>query len=80
LLIPPLYTALRQAADSIRALKRADPKAPLEVPLAIQGDKSMRYDLLARVMQTARLAGFKNLSLQVSRTETSAAPAAEAAQ
>src|SRR6185312_3961883 len=41
----------------------------LDVPLAIQGDKSMRYDLLARMMQTARLAGFRNLSLQVSKQE-----------
>jgi biopolymer transport protein ExbD len=39
------------------------------VPLAVQGDKSMRYDLLARVMQTARLAGFKSISLQVHKTE-----------
>lgn len=68
LLIPPLYTALSQAADSIRTQKRVPEKEPLEMPLAIQGDRSMRYDLLARVMQTARLAGFKNLSLQVSRT------------
>ena len=80
LLIPPLYDALHRAADSIRTQKRADSKAALEVPLAIQGDRSMRYDLLARVMQTARLAGFKNLSLQVSRTETSVAPAAGATQ
>ncbi len=40
---------------------------PVDVPLAIQGDKTMRYDLLSRVMQTARLAGFKNISLQVHR-------------
>jgi biopolymer transport protein ExbD len=80
LLIPPLYQALHQAADSIRTQKRVEQGTPLEVPLAIQGDKSMRYDLLARVMQTARLAGFKNLSLQVSRTETSAAPATGATQ
>ena len=71
---------MHRAADSIRTQKRADSKAALEVPLAIQGDRSMRYDLLARVMQTARLAGFKNLSLQVSRTETSVAPAAGATQ
>jgi len=79
LLIPPLYEALRKAADSIRVQKRVEKGAPLEVPLAIQGDRSMRYDLLARVMQTARLAGFRNLSLQVTRTASSAAPA-EAAQ
>jgi hypothetical protein len=40
----------------------------------------MRYDLLARVMQTARLAGFKNLSLQVTRTESAAPSAAGTAQ
>ncbi|HEY9449047.1 MAG TPA: biopolymer transporter ExbD [Gemmatimonadaceae bacterium] len=69
LLIPSLYAALSQAADSIRRQKSIAEKVPLEVPLAIQGDRSMRYDLLSRVMQTARLAGFKNLSLQVSRTD-----------
>lgn len=80
LLIPPLYDALRHAADSIRVQKRVEKGEPLEVPLAIQGDKSMRYDLLARVMQTARLAGFKNLSLQVSRAERSVAQATGTAQ
>jgi biopolymer transport protein ExbD len=68
LLIPPLYVALRQAADSIRRDRHVPADQPLDAPLAIQGDRSMRYDLLARMMQTARLAGFKNLSLQVSRT------------
>lgn len=68
LLIPPLYVALRQAADSIRRDRKTPPTQPVEAQLAIQGDKSMRYDLLARMMQTARLAGFKNLSLQVNRT------------
>jgi biopolymer transport protein ExbD len=69
LLIPPLYSALRQAADSIRSTQKVAAAQPLDTPLAIQGDKSMRYDLLARMMQTARLAGFKNLSLQVNKVE-----------
>lgn len=69
LLIPPLYAAMRVAADSIRRADRVAAGQPLDVPLAIQGDKSMRYDLLARMMQTARLAGFRNLSLQVSKQE-----------
>ncbi|HTI42270.1 MAG TPA: biopolymer transporter ExbD [Vicinamibacterales bacterium] len=69
LLIPPLYTAMRVAADSIRRANKVGAGLPLDVPLAIQGDKSMRYDLLARMMQTARLAGFRNLSLQVSKQE-----------
>ena len=74
LLIPPLYDAMRQAADSIRRSSKLAADQPLDVPLAIQGDKSMRYDLLARMMQTARLAGFRNLSLQVSKQDQ-AAPA-----
>jgi biopolymer transport protein ExbD len=73
LLIPQLYTALKSSADSIRRAKKVPANQALEAPLAIQGDKSMRYDLLARMMQTARLAGFKNLSLQVNRTELTAA-------
>lgn len=69
LLIPRLYNALRQTADSIRRDKRQGPEQSVEVPLAVQGDKSMRYDLLARVMQTARLAGFRSISLQVNKTQ-----------
>ena len=69
LLIPPLFAAMRQAADSIRLANKLAAGQPLTVPLAIQGDKSMRYDLLARMMQTARLAGFRNLSLEVSKQE-----------
>ena len=67
LIIPPLYTALKGKADSIRTVTQVTPDQPVDVPLAIQGDKTMRYDLLSRVMQTARLAGFKNISLQVHR-------------
>jgi biopolymer transport protein ExbD len=67
LIIPPLYTALRGKADSIRTASQSPTDQPIDVPLAIQGDKTMRYDLLSRVMQTARLAGFKNISLQVHR-------------
>jgi biopolymer transport protein ExbD len=67
LLIPTLYGALRTKADSIRSAVRAPVGDPVDAPLAIQGDRSMRYDLLSRVMQTARMAGFKNISLQVRR-------------
>jgi biopolymer transport protein ExbD len=76
LLVPPLYNAMRQAADSIRRVTKVAGTEPLTVPLAIQGDKSMRYDLLARMMQTARLAGFRNLSLQVSKQDRSPSPTA----
>lgn len=80
LLIPPLYAALTQAADSIRKSHHLVAGVAISAPLAIQGDKSMRYDLLARMMQTARLAGFRNLSLQVNRVQNgSATPAAPAA-
>ncbi len=68
LVIPGLYDALKAKADSIRATLEASPTDPIESPLAIQGDHTMRYDLLSRVMQTARVAGFKNISLQVRRS------------
>ncbi|MGH7665208.1 MAG: ExbD/TolR family protein [Gemmatimonadaceae bacterium] len=67
LLIPQLYVALRVRADSIRQARNTPADQSLDVQLAIQGDKSVRYDLLSRVMQTARLAGFRNLTLQVLR-------------
>lgn len=67
LVIPALYTALKTMADSVRK-HSANPSAPqVEAPLAIQGDRTMRYDLLSRVITTARLAGFRTISLQVNR-------------
>ncbi len=71
LLIPRLYDVLRRTADSLRREKHVTPTVPVPAVLAIQGDRTMRYDLLSRVMQTARLAGFRDLTLQVAR---SAAP------
>jgi biopolymer transport protein ExbD len=65
LVIPALYAALRTKADSIRTLRSMPAGRSIDAPLAIQGDRTMRYDLLSRVMQTARLAGFRNLTLQV---------------
>jgi biopolymer transport protein ExbD len=67
LLIPQLYTVLKARADSLRAQRGTPATDPVDQPLAIQGDKTMHYDLLSRIMQTARLAGFKNISLQVKR-------------
>jgi hypothetical protein len=32
----------------------------IDAPLRIQADRTMRYDLLSRVMQTRRVAGFRN--------------------
>ena len=75
LLIPTLFTALRAKADSLRSVKGLDRNTSVPNPLAIQGDKTMQYAILARIMQTARLAGFRNVSLQVNRTEGGAAPA-----
>jgi biopolymer transport protein ExbD len=72
--IPVLYRELRHIADSIRAERHLAPGDELKYPLAIQGDKSMRYDLLSRFMQTARLAGFRQLSLQVERRSPVAGP------
>jgi biopolymer transport protein ExbD len=68
LLIPELYAALRAKADSVRATTGGDANTSVTTKLAIQGDRTMRYDLLARVLQTARLAGFRNVTLQVNRT------------
>ena len=68
LLIPELYAALRSKADSVRAATNKSANESVETKLAIQGDKTMRYDLLSRVLQTARLAGFRNVTLQVNRT------------
>ena len=68
LLIPELYAALRSKADSVRAATGVGQDQSVTTKLAIQGDRTMRYDLLARVLQTARLAGFRNVTLQVNRT------------
>jgi biopolymer transport protein ExbD len=65
LAIPALLAALKVQADSVRAHAGTPGVPQVEAPLAIQGDRSMRYDLLSRVITTARLAGFKNISLQV---------------
>ncbi len=73
LAIPALYDALKASADSIRKATNTPADQSVETPLAIQGDKTMRYDLLQRVLQTARLAGFKTLTLQVRRTGVAAA-------
>lgn len=77
LLIPKLYAALKVAADSIKTAHGVAADQPADAPIAVQADKSMRYDLLARMMQTLRMAGFKNISLHVVRAG-SAEAAAEA--
>lgn len=79
LIIPELYSALRVTADSIRKANDQPENVSVNTTLAVQGDKGMRYDLLARVLQTARKAGFKNVSLQVLKTGGDAAPAPQQA-
>ncbi len=74
LVIPALYAALRAKADSIRTSRAIPADASVDAPLAIQADRTMRYDLLSRVMQTARVAGFRNLTLQVNRVADVVAP------
>lgn len=77
LLIPQLYSVLRTHADSIRQADDIPANQSVNTTLAIQADKGMRYDLLSRVLHTARKAGFKNVSLQVMKgTATTATPAA----
>jgi biopolymer transport protein ExbD len=68
LVVPQLYSALKTAADSIRRVNGTSPNESVTIPLAIQGDKTMRYDLLQRILQSARLAGFRQITLQVQRT------------
>ena len=68
LVVPQLYSALKLAADSIRQASGTSPNESVTTPLAIQGDKTMRYDLLQRILQSARLAGFRQITLQVQRT------------
>jgi biopolymer transport protein ExbD len=76
LIVPQLLTVMRAAADSIRQANGLAATAQLGVPLAIQGDRTMRYDLLQRLIQTARWAGFQRITLQVRRsTEQGSAPA-----
>lgn len=67
LVIPALRTALQTTVDSIRRANNLPSDRSIDMPLAIQGDRSMRYDLLSRIMQTARVAGFRKLTLQVRR-------------
>ena len=76
LIIPELLAALRVKADSVRAATGVDGNTSVTTKLAIQGDKTMRYDLLSRVLQTARMAGFRNVSLQVNHTGAEGAAAA----
>ena len=76
LLIPQLYSVLRQRADSIRQADDIPANQSVNTTLAVQADKAMRYDLLSRVLHTARKAGFKNVSLQVMKGTTTATPAA----
>ena len=78
LIIPQLYTALRLTADSIRKANDIPANENFKATLAVQADKAMRYDLLARVLQTARKAGFRNVSLQVMKTGTDSTATAQA--
>ena len=75
LVIPQLLAVLEARADSIRQESGEAAGTSLKTPLAIQGDKSMRYELLSRVMHTARWAGFRNVTLQVQREGVENTPA-----
>jgi biopolymer transport protein ExbD len=78
LVIPQLYAALKVHADSLRAAGNIPQDASVTEKLAVQGDRTMRYDVLSRIVQTARLAGFRNISLQVNRTGADAGQTAPA--
>jgi biopolymer transport protein ExbD len=68
LVIPKLYVALKSHADSLRKAGNIAANESVTEKLAVQGDRTMRYDVLSRIVQTARWAGFRNVSLQVNRT------------
>lgn len=74
LIVPALLAALQTKADSIRQATNTPANQSVTIPLAIQGSKTMRYDLLSRVLHTARWAGFRNVTLQVQRPEAVGAP------
>jgi biopolymer transport protein ExbD len=74
LVIPELYRVLKTKADSIRALNQSAADQSVTLPLAIQGDKAMRYVLMSRMIQTARVAGFNTLTLQVNKTAGETSP------
>lgn len=75
LVVPQLLTAMRVSSDSVRKATGRDANGPVGIPLAIQGDKTMPYHLLQRLLMTARAAGFTQITLQVQReTEQGAAP------
>jgi biopolymer transport protein ExbD len=69
LVIPQLYRALKATADSIKATGRMRDSASIQSPLAIQGDRDVRYNLMSRIIQSARYAGFRNVTLQVTKTD-----------
>ena len=69
LVVPALYAVLRATADSIRRAHDIPAGQSVTTPLAIQGDREMPYVLMSRMIQTARVAGFNTLTLQVNKTE-----------
>ena len=75
LVIPPLYAVLKNKADSIRLANEIPEGQSVTTPLAIQGDREMPYVLMSRMIQTARVAGFNTLTLQVNKTEAPVATA-----
>lgn len=75
LVVPALYAVLKGKADSIRNVQQTPQDQSITTPLAIQGDKGMPYVLMSRMIQTARVAGFNTISLQVAKTDGPAAGA-----
>lgn len=75
LVVPKLYAVLKSKADSIRTREEIPEGQSVPTPLAIQGDREMPYVLMSRMIQTARVAGFNTLTLQVNKTEAPPATA-----
>ena len=78
LVIPSLLAALQERASAIRTATGTPANQSVEEALAIQAERQLRYDVLARVIQTARVAGFRNVTLQVLRADGEAGESAPA--
>lgn len=74
LVIPAVRDALAAFRDSVRAAAPRGVPVGGSLPLAIQADRTIRYDLLSRFLQSARVAGFRNISLQVRRPDAVPSP------
>jgi biopolymer transport protein TolR len=63
-----LRATLRDLAAQVRALQRASGAAAPDVPVVIAADKSVKYEVVVRVMDTLQRAGVARVGLSVQTT------------